>query len=97
MNGMAICGQSIIASRSNIVDYTGYRCKKCGELKWQCLCWMWTMTKIEWILYNTHKLDVYAFIVVKSACVSVINLVRRSMHCLSGMCGLKLLEKMDRK
>jgi len=33
--GMAMCGPSPTASRSNIVDYTGYRCRKCGELKWQ--------------------------------------------------------------
>lgn len=95
MMGMAT--NADCSTMSETLIYVEDRCNKCHELNSQCICWMFKMDKIQWTLYQIHKLDIYQFLVVKSVCISVVNLVRKSCHCLSGMRGLKLLEKMDKR
>ena len=96
IGGMAMHGPSPTATASEYQEVI-CRCRKCSELKWDCLCWMWSMTKIEWILYKIYKLDIYKHVVMGSKWIPVINLVRKTLNHISGMKGLKLLEKIDKR
>jgi len=93
--GMAVLNTESLTISETLI-YVEDRCRKCHELNSQCICWQFKMDKIQWTLYQIHKLDVYKFIIVKFVCIQVVNLVRKACHSLSGMRGLALLKKMDK-
>lgn len=94
MMGMATCGES--PTTSLIEDDEQYVCRKCGCIKWECICWMFKMEKLAFIEYMKSKLNIYKFLVKKSVWISVTTFVIKAIHCISGMKGLKLLEKLDK-
>ncbi|MCP4371987.1 MAG: hypothetical protein GY797_28290 [Deltaproteobacteria bacterium] len=78
-------------------DYYYGRCKKCGFEKFDCVCWMDFMDLIERWLEWKAILESYKILCKNSIWIRVIDFIRRTPTSISGMRGLKLLERIDKR
>lgn len=72
-------------------------CRMCGGDKDFCTCWMDFISKLEIVLLLKLKLGIYKCLKIKKRYIQVINLIRRTPHSISGMKGLKLLERINKR
>ena len=78
-------------------DHVFHICKRCGEDKNFCMCWWDFMDKLSRILALKLKLDIYKCLKIKTKCIKVINFIRRTPTSISGMKGVALLKRMDKR
>lgn len=82
---------------SNGNSYYIHYCKRCGFDKAFCLCWINFMGFLEKIIYLKLKLEIYKCFKIMTKGVSVIHLVRRTQNSISGMKGVALLKRIDKR
>jgi len=78
-------------------DYAYRVCRRCQRDIFMCICWRNLMNRIEWAMFLKLKREMYKHLIIKSLCVSVVTIVRKTPFSLSGMKGLALLKKEDKR
>jgi hypothetical protein len=78
-------------------EYVIYLCRKCGMDKEFCMCWEWFMDNLEKITHLKLKLEIYKCLKIMTKGIKVVHLVRRTPSSISGMRGLALLKREDKR
>ncbi len=86
------------STTSNTGNHPSIRhCKRCGNHIFYCTCWWDLMDKLDRIIEIKMKTEVYKFVLnLHSIWISIVSLIRITPTCISGMKGLKLLQRMDK-
>jgi len=78
-------------------DYAYRTCRRCGYDIFMCVCWYDFMDKIEAQLAIELRKGLYKSVMKKFSCINVVSLIRRMPTSISGMKGIKLLERIDKR
>jgi len=79
-----------------LFDQTMAQCRRCGELVIYCTCWWEFMNKLEKIISIKAKKEKYNKKAI-SINTLIIDFTRRTPSSISGMKGLTLLKRKDKR
>ena len=77
-------------------EYVINICKGCGQDHFFCVCWQTLMDALNRIIFIKSKLDIYKCPVIKTNHVKV-DFIRKILSCISGMKGINLLKRLDKR
>lgn len=72
-------------------------CRRCGIDKNFCMCWVDFINTLNRSLALVLKLEIYKCLKIKKKIILVINLIRRTPTSISGMRGIALLKREDKR
>ncbi len=88
-------GMSTATSYGNecVIHY----CKACGGDRDFCACGVDFMSSLDRVIALKLKLEIYKCLKIKKGIIRIVDLIRRTPTSISGMRGLALLKREDKR